>query len=266
MTWKTDQNQLRPPWWLAQRIQWLQICGVAIGDDLTDWSESIPATLRKLRQALQVGQALGDGLTEPEWTQAAQVCQALEGGLTEPEWPQRLQVCQVLGGGLTDFPGSIAATLPELIQALQVCFSRTQVGHECQHASTSSIVLELPVRSPEIDLSELAAAVAEHLSDNYRYDVHRDRFERRSGASHQRVEFNSRRGAISPTTQALIKAGVYLVLRDNCYSRVESRFATEMIDFANERGLWGPDDALVANSGSAKAVAKAVLWAVKLLE
>ena len=295
MIWKTDENHPRLPWGVAGADtsgivrQWEVAAhtspgAIPVTEQMRPWlSEPIRGLTDFSGSSSAIGQTRPWWLSEP--TQGLQICAAItdliHSGYTEPTIPVN---------SLDQIQLRYEPSIP--IDS----FGRIQVGHQFRGIIPLSILPERSVRSSEIDVSELTAAVAKLLSDKYRYDVRGGRFECRSATSKSPSskseeagkamhadeikktdaadsqfgtevgKYPSRRGAIAPTTEALIKAGVHLVLRDNYYSRVESRFAAQMIDFANEQGLWGPDDALVANSGSAKAVAKAVLWAVKLLE
>jgi len=269
MIWKTDENHPRLPWGVA---------GADTSGIVRQWEVAAHTSPGAIPVTEQMRPWLSEpirGLTDFSGSSSA-IGQTRPWWLSEPT--QGLQICAAMGGDLTDLihSGYTEPTIPvNSLDQIQLryepsipvdSFARIQVGHQFRRVTPVSILPERSVRSSEIDVSELTATVAKLLSDKYRYDVRGGRFECRSAIGTEVGKYPSRRGAIAPTTEALIKAGVHLVLRDNYYSRVESRFAAQMIDFANEQGLWGPDDALVANSGSAKAVAKAVLWAVKLLE
>ena len=153
MTWKIDE-QPRLASWLLEPIQ------VQVYEALTGVHEGVREALRGVLEptlGLQVFEALGVGLKDLKQYSYIE--------LTTP----------VDSSGRKQFGYEPSIPVDS--------FGRTQVRHQCQPAAPFSTLPEQPVRSPEIGLSELTAAVAEHLSDNYRYDEHSGKFEHQSATS-----------------------------------------------------------------------------------
>lgn len=78
------------------------------------------------------------------------------------------------------------------------------------------------------------------------------------------IELPNRRGAVARATEILIEVGAHLVLCDHhpeCRSKTS--LAADMIDHASRKRMWGPGEVLTAKSGSAMAVAGALLRAAK---